>query len=269
MPLVYSSAVLLRPAGSSGTVAAMSILLSFAHPDDESFFTVGVALQASEAGRGVTLCCATRGQRGSAGDPPVTTAEELPGVRERELRAAAAIMKVSRLEILPYEDRKLAEAPAAEIRASLVGLIRQHRPAIVITFDPNGGNLHPDHIAISRFTTDAVAAAADARFVPELGPPHRVPRLLWVGPVLPWEETGRDRLAAQPGVDFLIDIEPWREAKRQALAIHQTQQPSIRRVFFSQPNLDDILRFETFRLGAGVPPETVPATDLFSGLPGL
>ncbi len=247
----------------------MSILLSFAHPDDESFFTVGVTRQAIEAGRSVVLCCATRGQRGSAGNPPLTTVEELPGVRERELRAAAEILGVSRLEILPYEDRKLAEAPAEEIRASLVGLIRQHRPAIVITFDPNGGNLHPDHIAISRFTTDAVTAAADARFVPELGPAHRVPRLLWVGPVAPWEETDRERLAARPGVDFLIDIAPWREAKRQALAVHRTQQPSIGRLFFSRPDLDDILRFETFRLGAGVPPETVPAADLFAGLPGL
>jgi len=246
----------------------MSILLSFAHPDDESFFTVGVTRQAVEAGRRVVLCCATRGQRGSVGNPPVTTVEELPGVREQELRAAAEILGVSRLEILPYEDRKLAEAPAEEIRASLVGLIRQHRPAIVITFDPNGGNLHPDHIAISRFTTDAVTAAADARFCPDLGPPHRVPRLLWVGPVLPWEETGRDRLAARPGVDFLIDIGPWREAKRQALAVHRTQQPSIGRLFFSRPDLDDILHFETFRLGAGVPPETVPAPDLFEGLPG-
>jgi len=250
----------------------MSILLIFAHPDDESFFTTGVARKYGEAGRSVVLCCATRGQRGSTGQPPLTTVEELPVVRERELREAAEILGVSRLEILPYEDKKLAEAPAEEIRASLVGLIRRHRPAIVITFDPNGGNLHPDHIAISRFTTDAVTAAADARWVfpelgPDLGPAHRVPRLLWAGVVLPWEETDRDRLAARPGVDFLIDVGPWREAKRRALAVHRTQQPSIGRLFFSRPDLDDVLRFETFRLGAGAPPETVPAADLFAGLP--
>jgi len=244
----------------------MSILLSFAHPDDESFFTVGVALQAREAGREVILCCATLGQRGSVGQPPLTTVEELPAVRERELRAAAGILGVTRLEILPYEDKKLAAAPPDEIRASLVGLIREHRPEIVITFEPNGGNLHPDHIAISRFTSDAVTAAADARWHPDLGSPHRVPRLLWAGSLMPWDETGRDRLAARPGVDFLIDIGRWSEAKRRALAAHRTQQPSIVRVFFSRPDLDDILRYETFRLGAGVPPETVPAEDIFAGL---
>lgn len=246
----------------------MSILLSFAHPDDESFFTAGVACRYGEAGRTVVLCCATRGQRGSAGEPSLATIEELPAVRERELREAAGILGVSRLEILPYEDRKLAEAPPEEIRASLVGLIRRHRPKIVITFDPHGGNLHPDHIAISRFTTDAVAAAADARWSSEL-PAHRVPRLLWAGPVPPWEETDRDRLAARPGVDFLIDIGPWREAKRRALAAHRTQQPSIGRLFFARPDLEDILRFETFRLGAGTPPEAVPAADLFAGLSDL
>jgi LmbE family N-acetylglucosaminyl deacetylase len=244
----------------------MSILLSFAHPDDESFFTVGASLQAREAGRDVILCCATRGQRGSVGHPPLTTVEELPQVREQELRAAAEILGITRLEILPYEDKKLAEAPPDEIRGSLVGLIREHRPDLVITFDPNGGNLHPDHIAISRFTSDAVTAAADGRWHSDLGAPHRVPRLLWVGSLMPWDLTGRDRLAASPGVDFLIDIEPWREAKRRALAAHRTQQPSIHRVFFSRPDLDDILRYETFRLAAGVPPETVPADDLYSGL---
>lgn len=244
----------------------MSILLSFAHPDDESFFTVGVALKYREAGKSVVLCCATLGQRGSVGQPPVTTVEQLPAVREQELRAAAGIMGISRLVILPYEDKKLAEAPADEIRASLVGLIREHRPEIVITFEPNGGNLHPDHVAISRFTSDAVTAAADARWHPELGAAHRVPRLLWVGTLMPWDETGRDRLAACPGVDFLVDVERWREAKRQALAAHRTQQPSIVRVFFSRPDLDEILRYETFRLGAGVPPDTVPAEDLFAGL---
>ena len=73
----------------------MSILLSFAHPDDESFFTAGITRRYVEAGRSVVLCCATRGQRGSAGDPPLTTVEELPRVRERELRTAAEIMGVT------------------------------------------------------------------------------------------------------------------------------------------------------------------------------
>lgn len=244
----------------------MSILLSFAHPDDESFFTAGITRQAADAGIPVVLCCATRGQRGKPGNPPLTSIEELPAFRERELRVAAAILGIREVEFLSYEDKKLAEAPPAEIRASLVGLIRRHRPSIVITFEPNGANLHPDHIAISRFTSEAVNAAADGRWNPELGPAWRVPRLLWVGTVNPWEETDPARLAAHPGVDFLIDVRPWREVKARALAAHRTQHQSIDRLFFDPPESDAILSFETFRLAAGSPPDTVPADDLFSGL---
>jgi LmbE family N-acetylglucosaminyl deacetylase len=244
----------------------MAILLSFAHPDDESFYTAGISRQAAEAGIPVVLCCATRGQRGKPGNPPLTTIEELPAFRERELREAAEIMGIGEVEFLPYVDKQLAEAPPAEIRASLAGLIRRHRPSIVITFEPNGGNQHPDHIAISRFTTDAVNAAADARWYPQLGPPHSVPRLLWVATVHPWEETDPVRLAAHPGVDFLIDIRPWSAVKARALKTHRTQHQSIDRLFFDPPESEAILRFETFRLAAGTPPETLPADDLFLGL---
>lgn len=244
----------------------MSIFLSFAHPDDESFFTAGVTCKYSAQGVEVVLCCATRGERGSAGEPPLASVEKLPQVREEELRAAAEILGITRLEMLPYQDRQLAEAPPGEIRAALVGLIRRHRPSIVITFDPHGGNLHPDHIAISRFTTDAVTAAADGRWHPESGPPYRVPRLLWVGPVLPWEETDPARLAERPGVDFLVDIRPWRDAKARALGAHRTQHQSIGRRFLERPNLDAILSYETFRLGAGEPVAEIPTQDLFVGL---
>lgn len=245
----------------------MSIFLSFAHPDDESFLVAGTSRRYSEAGREVVLCCATRGQRGSAGDPPRTSPERLPETREQELRAAAEILGISRVEVLSYEDKKLAEAPPEEIRASLVALLRRHRPSVVVTFEPNGSNRHPDHVAISRFTSDAVTAAADGRFHPELGAPHRVPRLLWVGQVSPWQETDPARLAEHPGVDFLLDVRPWREAKAAALAAHRTQHESIGRYFLERPDRDAILSYETFRLAAGPPPEEVPAGDLFAGLP--
>lgn len=244
----------------------MTILLSFAHPDDESFYTAGITRKYTEAGHGVVLACATQGQHGSAGNPPLTTPEKLPEIREGELRAAAEIMGLSRIEFLPYEDRKLAEAPPAEIRVALVGLIRRHRPVIVITFDPNGGNLHPDHIAISRFTSDAVTAAADGRWLPELGPAYWVARLLWVGTVSPWEETDPGRLAETFGVDFLVDIRPWREVKARALAAHRTQHQSIGRLFLERADRDAILSWETFRLAAGTPLEAPPAADLFAGL---
>ena len=75
---------------------------------------------------------------------------------------------------------------------------------------------HPDHIAISRFTTDAVAAAADSRWTPEVGAAHEVRRLIWTPPIPPWEAVNKENLAAEPGIDFLIDITPWRDRKAAA-----------------------------------------------------
>lgn len=243
-----------------------SILLIFAHPDDESFFAAGAARKYADAGVRVVLCCATRGERGTAGTPPLTSIARLASVREQELREAAKVIGVEALELLPYQDQQLEQAPPAEIRAALVRLIRQYRPAIVITFDPNGGNQHPDHIAISRFTIDAVAAAADSRWLPELGAAHGVARLLWVSPVLPWEETDRAKLAAHPGVDFMIDTRSSREAKARALAAHRTQRQGIDRLFLTHPDRDEVLSTETFRLGVGTRVEAPPAEDLFAGL---
>jgi len=242
------------------------ILLIFAHPDDESFSSAGTIRSLVDRGVRVALVCATRGQAGSAGTPPLATRDELPRWREAELRAACELLGVHRVEVLDYEDKHLAEAPAAEIRGSLVRVIRRERPRIVITFDPNGVNGHTDHVAISRFALDAVTAAADARFSPEHGPAHAVRRIVWPSPVMPWDEVRADVLATMPGVDFLIDVAAWRPAKSAALRAHRTQHASVEANWFQRPDPDAVLALETFRFGWGVPPSTRPAADLFADL---
>src|SRR5262245_16529064 len=162
------------------------ILFSFAHPDDESFTASGTVLTCHEAGIRSVLVTATRGERGKRGDPPVCAAEEIAACREQELRAAAAIIGIDGLHLLDYKDRELADAPPDEIRRALVSILRREQPAVVVTFDPNGFNVHPDHIAISRFTSDAIAAAADPRWHEDLGEPHAVRRLVWTAPIAVW-----------------------------------------------------------------------------------
>jgi LmbE family N-acetylglucosaminyl deacetylase len=120
----------------------------------------GLACQAREAGDRVVLITATRGEAGRAGDPPICGPDELLAVRERELREAAAIIGVHDLHLVGYRDRALADVDREEIRGRLVALLRHHRPEIVISFDPNTVNRHPDHVAISRFVSDAIAAVA-------------------------------------------------------------------------------------------------------------
>jgi N-acetyl-1-D-myo-inositol-2-amino-2-deoxy-alpha-D-glucopyranoside deacetylase len=58
-----------------------------------------------------------------------------------------------------------------------VAEIRRLRPAIVMTFDRNGGYGHPDHIAIHHATMAAVDAAADPAHRPDLGPAHATPKV--------------------------------------------------------------------------------------------
>ena len=118
------------------------------------------------AGVRTVLVTATRGDRGKTGNPPVCAPDELAACRERELREAASLVGFDEVHILDYHDKALADAPPDAIRQSLVSLIRRIRPSVVASFDPNGFNLHPDHIAISRFTVDAVAAASDPSGIP-------------------------------------------------------------------------------------------------------
>jgi LmbE family N-acetylglucosaminyl deacetylase len=243
-----------------------SLLFCFAHPDDETFLAAGIACLYGQQGVHLALATATLGEAGKCGDPPLCSREELPAVRERELRAATALLGLGEPTLLGYRDRELASAPPLEIRQKLVAIIRDHRPQVVVTFDPNGSNLHPDHIAISRFTSDAVAAAGDPRWFPESGEAHQVQRLVWTPPSRPWLFARSGDLAAQPGVDFAFDISRWSQRKAEALRIHRTQHRNAERVFFSQPDADKLLGLETFRHAFGPPLRSRPSHDLFESL---
>ena len=243
-----------------------SLLLIFAHPDDETVFAGGVASRYSDAGARVALCTATLGERGKLGSPPVCTAAELGRTRQAELTEAATLIGVSTLRVLGYPDRSLQDAPAETIRLQLVEVIRAARPQVVITFDPNGSNLHPDHIAINRFTSDAIAAAADPRWFPDLALSHQVSRLLWTLPVRPWDVVRRGDPAGVAGVDFVIDVAPWKDRKAAALRAHRTQHLSLDRILLSKPDVDRLLSAELFRQAWGPPIASRPAGDLFDGV---
>ncbi len=243
-----------------------SLLFCFAHPDDETFLVAGIACLYGEQGVHLALATATLGEAGKRGDPPVCSRDELPAVRAGELQAAARLLGLGIPTLLGYRDRELASAPPVEIRQTLVAVIRRHRPQVVVTFDPNGSNAHPDHIAISRFTSDAVAAAGDPRWFPESGAPYQVQRLVWTPPSRPWLFARTGDLAAQPGVDFAFDISRWSARKAEALRLHRTQHLNTERVFFSQPDVDKLLGLETFRQAFGPPLDRRPSHDLFENI---
>jgi LmbE family N-acetylglucosaminyl deacetylase len=242
------------------------LLFIYAHPDDESFGVAGIARMYADQGAQIALVTATRGDAGRAGEPPLCAREELAACRGAELREAARILGIGHVTLLDYLDKHLAEAPSGKIRGELVDAIRRHRPQVVVTFDPDGASLHPDHIAISRFAIDAVAAAGDGRWYANAGDAHHVQRLLWTSPVMPWDAPKSPDLAKEAGVDFLVDISKYRGIKAAALRAHRTQHLSIDRHFFDLPDVDRILSVETFRQGFGPTLSNRPVADLFESI---
>jgi LmbE family N-acetylglucosaminyl deacetylase len=246
--------------------AQRRLLLVFAHPDDESVFAAGLACATIARGGRVALCTATPGEHGRVGDPPLCARERLGAVRQAELMTACAELGIGTVRVLGYPDRGLAFAPADTIRRQLVEVLRAVRPQVVVTFDPNGSNLHPDHVAVSRFTSDAVAAAGDARWFPGLGAAHATPRLLWTLPVRPWEVLRRHDPGVEPGADFVVDVAPFAGRKEAALKAHRTQHQGLHRIFFSKPDVMRLLGVEMFRQAFGPPLASRPATDVFADL---
>jgi len=67
--------------------------------------------------------------------------------------------------------------------AKIVGHLRRVKPNVVVTFGPDGSYGHPDHIAISQFTTAAIveAASPDSLYNRDLAP-HSVAKMYYMAP---------------------------------------------------------------------------------------
>ncbi len=213
------------------------------------------------------LLCATRGEAGKPGDAGVSGAPaDVGAAREQELLNATRAVGIQHVHFLDYRDRELGDADPPGVRRKLVTWLRDYRPQVVATFDPNGFNRHPDHVAVSRFTMDAVSAAADPRWFPDLGSPHSVGRVIWTPPLGPWDAARSRDLENEPGVDFVIDVSQWRDQKAAALRAHRTQHQSVDRYFFDQPDVDRILAVEIYRQAWGLALARRPSNDVFEGL---
>jgi LmbE family N-acetylglucosaminyl deacetylase len=143
-----------------GSVQPLRLLGVFAHPDDEVFCMGGTLAQWAEAGGETMIISATRGEAGQIQDSRAASRATLGAVREQELRAACARLGVRRVECLDYGDGALAEADEVTLAGHVATCIRDFQPDVVVTFGPDGGYGHPDHIAISRATTQACQLVA-------------------------------------------------------------------------------------------------------------
>lgn len=152
--------------------ARRKLMAVLAHPDDESLGLGGTLAKYSREGIETHLLTATRGERGRFGESAEKPPPDVVGrTRESELRAAAAVLGLTDVRFLEYGDGDLDRADAREAIAKIAGHIVRVRPDVVITFGPEGAYGHPDHIAISQFTTAAIVAAA---------PEHRVAKFYYL-----------------------------------------------------------------------------------------
>jgi LmbE family N-acetylglucosaminyl deacetylase len=185
----------------------LKLMCVLAHPDDESLGMDGTLAKYAAEGVETYLVTATRGERGWFGDEQdYPGLEGLGRLREAELLAAASELGIREVRFLDYVDGDLDQADPAEAVAKIAGHLRRVKPHVVITFAPEGAYGHPDHVAISQFTTAAVVAAADSSFALSNGAaplvPHRVSKLYYMA----WP---KDKWAAYQSVfgDLVMNVE--------------------------------------------------------------
>jgi len=193
---------------------SLTILAFFAHPDDETMFLGGTFAFLANQGAKVHFICATRGEGGERGDPPICAWDELGRVREQELVCAVKVLGGASLRFAGYQDPEVG--PDGElypftdnlekIASELQEQINRLNPQVIITHGPGGEYGHPAHIQAHQ----AMMLALDTldSFRPAVYAPSWLSR-----------ETG----VFTPTPAFLVDITPWKEQKTKAVLCHKSQ----------------------------------------------
>ncbi|SEK28287.1 N-acetyl-1-D-myo-inositol-2-amino-2-deoxy-alpha-D-glucopyranoside deacetylase [Streptacidiphilus jiangxiensis] len=293
--------------------ADQRLLLVHAHPDDESIGNGATMARYAAEGAGVTLVTCTLGEEGEViGDDHahrVALREDSLGThRITELAAAMAELGVTDHRFLGGPGRwrdsgmmgvasnvradAFWQADLDEAAAELVSVVREVRPQVLVTYDPNGGYGHPDHIQAHRVAMRGAELAADAAFRPELGPAHAIAKVYWNAMPRSVVEAGFAALRAAgkespfpgiaaaddvPGVvddaevTAAVDGTPYAEAKSAAMRAHATQ-IAVEGPFFALSNDlgQPLPSVEYYRLVRGEPGPVDQATgwedDLFAGV---
>jgi N-acetyl-1-D-myo-inositol-2-amino-2-deoxy-alpha-D-glucopyranoside deacetylase len=288
------------------------LLLVHAHPDDESINNGATMARYAAEGAGVTLVTCTLGEEGEVIPPELAHLapdrdDTLGAYRVGELAAAMRELGVTDHRFLGGEGRYrdsgmmgLAtndrpdcfwQAPLDEAAGHLAEVIREVRPQVLVTYDPNGGYGHPDHIMAHRVAMRGAELAAGSGSPHGSGAPHRVARVYWNCVARSAIEEGFARLRAQgvqtpfPGIASADDVpgvvddgqvavsirgdERSFAAKNAAMRAHATQ-IAVDGPFFALSNDlgQPLFGTEHYRLADAPAPEGAPWDDLFAGTEG-
>lgn len=277
--------------------AAPRLLLVHAHPDDESLWTGGTIARYAAAGVQVTLVTCTLGEEGEVIPEAlrglaVDQADQLGGYRIGELRSACAALGVSDHRWLGgpgrWRDSGMAGVAAnahprafaggdpGEQTGVLAEVLAEVRPQVVVTYGPDGGYGHPDHVRAHEITTAACAStgAVDRVFhaVTSRRATEQGLAALAEVPDLPFRLPAADDLAVVDDalITTRVGVAEVSSAKLAALRAHSTQvsvwesAEGASCYALSDGRAQPIPAAECYVLADGDP--TGADTDLFGGL---
>jgi LmbE family N-acetylglucosaminyl deacetylase len=137
-----------------------------AHCDDLDVGSSGTVARWTEGGSAVTYVIAT--DSGAGSNTPGEDLEALKATRREEQTRSAAEVGVRDIRFLDHTDGVLE--PTLELRKQLTRIIREVRPDVVLTFDPemvvSGSRTyinHPDHRAVGEAAMYATFPSAGSR----------------------------------------------------------------------------------------------------------
>ena len=154
------------------------LLISFAHPDDETFGLGAAIPKWIDEGVDVYLICATNGD---VGNVPVHLQGKYKTVAElrlSELACARQYLDFKEVYMLGYRDSGMTGSETSghpdclayqwqhhpeAVSETVNNVMRQVQPQVVVTFNQYGGYGHPDHIAIQRATERAFHSLREER----------------------------------------------------------------------------------------------------------
>ena len=262
------------------TPDAHRLAVCVAHPDDEAYAVYGtVALHRDDPTFRLAVLHATDGDAGQIAPESDATPETLAAVRRDESRRGwvAAGVEPARHDFLGLPDGGLVDVPFDHLVELVAAFLDEERPAVVVTFGPDGVTGHPDHVTVGRATDEAFA-----RVRRDGGPGlHRllhggIPQGLferhqaWLArrgkPV--WDPTRMYHLRGFPDelLGVTVDTRPVADAVVAGLKEHRTQ----RHVLYDPEASDDMWRrtvgIENYAI-AWPPRRPEPVlTDVFEGL---
>jgi N-acetylglucosamine malate deacetylase 2 len=202
----------------------MKVMAFFAHPDDETMLAGGILALLASQGANTHYLCATRGEGGEAGEPPVCDRMQLGEVREQEMACAVQALGGEVLAFLDYQDPPVGEEnqlfaytqDLEGLQKNVQDFILKHGIHAVITHGAGGEYGHPAHIISHQAARSAVETLNSGDLV------NGHVRLYSVQAA--FADHPKPRLANKDEPAHLIlDISSVLERKVQAAMCHRTQ----------------------------------------------